>query len=170
MGQKAVVELLTAQGAQVDVNAKYQDGWTLLHAATWRRQKEGAALLLAYGADLNAKTNEGQAAMDIALCLGHRDLVQLLSSAGVKFGLTKNVGKQWTKKRYRPASGPITGGWNGCGTSPTTTEHQRSSAFSVRSFNCAQDACAPTPKQHRRGARRFFREVRRVEQALFADG
>jgi len=70
----------------------------LLHATAWHGQKQGVELLLAHGADVSAKTGDGQTPLDIALGLGHRDIVRLLSSSGGKFGVTKNVGKQWIEK------------------------------------------------------------------------
>jgi len=52
-GQKEIVELLIAAGA--DVNAKDSRRWTPLHYAATFSHKEIAELLLAEGADVNAK-------------------------------------------------------------------------------------------------------------------
>ena len=46
--------------AWTDVNAKDEEGWTPLHKAANARHKEIAELLIAKGADLNAKIEAGQ--------------------------------------------------------------------------------------------------------------
>jgi len=65
-----------------------------LHVAAWHGQRQAVEMLLAHGAEVNAKTSDGQTPMDVALDLGHRELVQFLSSAGGEFGIRKNVGTQ----------------------------------------------------------------------------
>ena len=56
-GQKEVVELLIAEGA--DVNAKMDNGRTALHWAALMGHKEVAELLIANGAVVKAKENDG---------------------------------------------------------------------------------------------------------------
>jgi ankyrin repeat protein len=69
-----------------------------VHAVAKYGQKRGAELLIASGADINAKTDDGQTPMDVALGMGYREIVEFLSSSGGDFGTKKNVGKQWIKK------------------------------------------------------------------------
>jgi ankyrin repeat protein len=48
------------------VNAKAEEGWTPLHDAARGGHKEIAELLIAKGADLNAKDNDGETPLDWA--------------------------------------------------------------------------------------------------------
>ena len=49
------------------MNAKDNNGWTPLHEVAWWGYTEIAELLIAEGADVNAKTNIGQTPLDLAL-------------------------------------------------------------------------------------------------------
>jgi len=51
-------ELLIAKGA--DINAKDEYGWTPLHYAAIKGQKEVVELLIAKGADINSKNQSGE--------------------------------------------------------------------------------------------------------------
>ena len=48
------------------MNAKSDGDWTPLHWATLLGNKETAELFLAEGADVNAKTNDGETPLDLA--------------------------------------------------------------------------------------------------------
>ena len=63
-GHKEVVELLIAEGA--DVNAKTDAGFTPLCDAAQFGHKEIAELLIATGADVNAKNKHGETPLDYA--------------------------------------------------------------------------------------------------------
>jgi cytohesin len=97
-GHKEIVELLTAKGAKVNVNAKYMFGRTLLHAAAGHESRKGVELLLALGADVNAKTEDGWTPLDVAFKAGARDVGRLLISASGKLDVRKKMGAYWLKK------------------------------------------------------------------------
>jgi len=63
-GNKEIVELLIAKGA--DVNVKFGNGMTPLHYAALRGRKEIAELFIANGADVNAKNDGGKTPLDEA--------------------------------------------------------------------------------------------------------
>ena len=68
-GDKEMVELLLAQGA--DVNLPAPGGYTPLHAAAQNGEEDIILLLLKNKADINAVTNDGQSPMELAIKYGH---------------------------------------------------------------------------------------------------
>ena len=52
-------------------NARQEGGWTALHAAAQNGDREIVELLLAHGADLKARADNNQGALDLALQKGH---------------------------------------------------------------------------------------------------
>ena len=76
-GYKEIVELLIAEGANVNANNQY--GYTPLHLAT---TKEVAALLISNGADVNAKIDEGWTSLHSAVANGHKEVVEVLIAKG----------------------------------------------------------------------------------------
>jgi serine/threonine-protein phosphatase 6 regulatory ankyrin repeat subunit A len=67
----------------VDVNAKDKDGFTPLHHTAWEGHKEVAELLIAAGADVNAKDfTLGRTLLHIAAREGHKEIVELLIAKG----------------------------------------------------------------------------------------
>jgi ankyrin repeat protein len=72
----AVVAQLLARGAQV--NATQNGGFTALHEAAFRNDRALADLLLAHGADVAVRTNDGETAEAIAMRLGHAPLARRL--------------------------------------------------------------------------------------------
>jgi len=79
-GHKEIVELLIAEGA--DVNLKDQFDSTPLHEAVTGGHKDIAELLIANGADVNAKNdNDGTPLRDAAEG-GHKEIAELLIAEG----------------------------------------------------------------------------------------
>ena len=69
--------------AGANVNARGDDGGTALHAAAVAGEADAVRLLLAAGADVNARRN-GLTALDMAE--GHAEVVRLLRAAGASSG------------------------------------------------------------------------------------
>ena len=75
--------------AGTDVNVKNFYNYTPLHGATFNGHKEIAELLIANGADLNAKDDGGKTPLDqtmIPLALNKKKLADLLRKHGGKTG------------------------------------------------------------------------------------
>ena len=92
-GIEAVKEFLAAG---VDVNAKAGDddtGDTPLHKAAFNNHKEIAELLIAKGADVNAKNNFGRTPLDNAIGRKLPEIADLLRKHGGKTGAELNGGK-----------------------------------------------------------------------------
>ncbi|HEU0048692.1 MAG TPA: ankyrin repeat domain-containing protein, partial [Nitrososphaera sp.] len=58
------------------------NGWRPLHLAVHRGDKELTQILLAAGAEANAKNGEGQSALTIALEKSHEEVADLLRRRG----------------------------------------------------------------------------------------
>ena len=67
------------------MNAK-ASGWTPLAVAAHRGHKEVAELLIAKGADVNAKDNNGGTPLDVAIQLKRTEIADLLRKHGGKTG------------------------------------------------------------------------------------
>ena len=76
--------------AGTDVNAKDKDGWTPLHPASYEGHQEIAEMLIAKGADVNAKVAfgplQGKTPLDSANNSGRTAIVDLLRKHGGKTG------------------------------------------------------------------------------------
>ena len=70
--------------ADVDVDLKANDSWTPLQNAAWFGQEEIAELLVAEGADVNAKDYDGKTPLDLAK--RHPEIADLLRKHGGKTG------------------------------------------------------------------------------------
>ena len=69
--------------AGTDVNAKDEDGYTLLTVAVAYGSKEIVELLIFNGVDVNAKNDGGSTPLNIATAQGHKEIVELLIFNGV---------------------------------------------------------------------------------------
>jgi len=85
---KELIELLIAEGADVNANSKIG---TPLHSAAFWGQKEIAELLIAEGADVNAKDVTGETPLDGAVFNGFNQTVALLREHGGKTGEELNA-------------------------------------------------------------------------------
>jgi hypothetical protein len=76
--------------AGTDVNAADENGWTALHQAAFKGRKEIAELLIAKGADVNAKKwggdYTGDTPLDTAIRRKHPEIADLLRKHGDKTG------------------------------------------------------------------------------------
>ena len=65
------------------MNAKNNDGWSPLHSAANQGQKEITELLIAKGADVNAKEGVGRGTpLHYAAYSGHKEIAELLIANG----------------------------------------------------------------------------------------
>ena len=103
-GHPKVVEFLVSKGAEVNVKSNAW-GYTPLHRAAWgpvaRRFGQGAetfgadpeedykeivAFLIAKGAEINARDNDGKTPLDQAITSGKKEIIALLNKHGGKTG------------------------------------------------------------------------------------
>ena len=80
--------------AGVDVNAKDNAGGAPLIHAAWNDHKDTAELLIAKGADVNAKNKKyGQAPLHIAAAHGYKEIAELLIAEGADVNANNNDSK-----------------------------------------------------------------------------
>jgi ankyrin repeat protein len=110
------------------VNAENKDGATPLHDAAWTGNKEIAELLIAKGADVNAKDKSGDTPLLYAMSGGkwqrqmqrdnklNKDLAMLLIKNGANINVVQNlvfVGRTGrTKYKWSALHGAIDNGWS----------------------------------------------------------
>mgnify|MGYP000480537135 FL=1 len=72
-----------------------EDGWewTPLHYAAIRGHKEIAELLIAKGADVNAKNSVGQTPLQFAAGYGHKEIAELLIDNGADVNVKDDDGE-----------------------------------------------------------------------------
>ena len=69
---------------RVTVDCRAVDGDTPLHVTAWRDDVQGAKLLLAAGADVNAQGDMGYTPLHVAVANGSVPMVTLLLEAGAR--------------------------------------------------------------------------------------
>ena len=77
-----IVKLLLEHGAAA--NARQHGGWTPLHAAAQHGDMESARALTAAGADVLARADNQQTALDLALTKAQQGMVDFLESNGAR--------------------------------------------------------------------------------------
>jgi ankyrin repeat protein len=77
-----VVKLLLDHGAPA--NARQHGGWTPLHAVAQNGDLDSAQALISGGADLKARADNNQSALDLALTKGQQAMVEFLEANGAK--------------------------------------------------------------------------------------
>ena len=75
------------------MNAKADDEWTPLHSAALKGHQEIAELLIAKGADVNAKDGGGETPLDQAIKYNHTETIDLLRKHGGKTGVELSIQK-----------------------------------------------------------------------------
>jgi len=92
-GMKEVVLRLLDQGA--DVNASNENGWTPLMWAAWSAYNDPnyIDILLAHGAEIDARNKVGRSALMLAVIKGRGDIVAILSAHGANTKTPDTGGK-----------------------------------------------------------------------------
>ena len=94
-GNVASVRELLAREPSL-INARDKDGSTPLHCATWKGQREVAALLIKAGADVNAHNNNdhwGTTPLHAAAHANQAAIAQLLMDHGADLNAQDNEGR-----------------------------------------------------------------------------
>jgi len=100
IGDTALIKSRLDEGA--DINAK-DGGLTLLIKAATEGYLKTAKLLIEKGADVNARTNEGNSALMAASMAGYTKIVELLINAGANAKAKNNMG--YTAEMYAGEKG-----------------------------------------------------------------
>lgn len=87
-GRKADLVALLIENAAA-VNARQHGGWTALHGAAQNGDLSIANLLIGAGAEIDARADNQQTPLDLAMLKGHQDMVDILEdhaagSTGIK--------------------------------------------------------------------------------------
>lgn len=96
---KDIVELLLTGAVDINVRDKYA-GWTPLHWAALGGQQSITELLLAKGADVNAKGKDGETPLQRAASDGNRDVVELLLAKGADANTVDRYGNTPYRRAY----------------------------------------------------------------------
>lgn len=89
--------------AGADLNARDNNGWTLLTSAASSGHADVVKLLLGAGADVNARSVSGSTPLSWAVTAGHADVAKLLIGAGADVNAQDKDG--WTLLHWAASSG-----------------------------------------------------------------
>jgi len=78
--------------APVSLDSRDVDGDTPLHVLAWRSDTEGALLLIAAGANVNAVGDMGTTPLHVAIAQGNRRLARALIEAGARSDIRSEFG------------------------------------------------------------------------------
>jgi len=109
-GRREAVSLLLARGGQVNTPARNPMRVTALHAALAGPTPELAGALIAAGADVNARQQDGVTPLQEAAANGRADLVTLLLEAGADPVATDDKGRtaaDWATQSGHPEVVPL---------------------------------------------------------------
>ncbi len=84
MSGLAAAQILLLNGANINYRPASYLGQTPLMLAALNNRKELVTFLLANGADINAKNEEGWTALSRAQEFGHNEVVKILKAHGAK--------------------------------------------------------------------------------------
>ncbi|MFT4313966.1 MAG: ankyrin repeat domain-containing protein [Wolbachia pipientis] len=99
-GNIQAVKNFIEQGGNIE--AKNDDGWTLLHRAAWKGREKIVEFLVDQGANINAKANgDNKKPIHAAAKAGHKDIVEFFLSKGI--GVDDADNDKWTPLHYAAA-------------------------------------------------------------------
>ena len=92
MGNIEVVKQHIAAGTDVNVKSERYGGSTPLHLTARSNRKEIAELLIAEGADVNAKNDSRQTPLHVAAARGRKEIIELLIANGANVNAIDFIG------------------------------------------------------------------------------
>jgi ankyrin repeat protein len=75
---------LLAEGHDLEAPVFEADGWTFLHHAVFQGNRKAVELLIAWGADVNARVKGGPSPLQIARTAGRDEIAEVLRAHGAK--------------------------------------------------------------------------------------
>ncbi|CAI5457846.1 unnamed protein product [Closterium sp. Yama58-4] len=86
----AVKQLLAGGGVDINLPSPERSGWTALHLAAFYEHPEVVQVLLAAGADTEARNNTGNTPLQFACLKGNLDVARMLLDAGADLYATSD--------------------------------------------------------------------------------
>ena len=75
---------MLGQGLDLNTPVFEADGWTFLHHAAYQGTREAVEMLIARGADVNARVKDGPTPLRVARTAGRESIVEILRKHGAK--------------------------------------------------------------------------------------